>query len=477
MAWVCPTDACYERCHPWQILDINNELFYLPMPKQAELEEAIASQQYSGICMGGVRAGGKSAALRPIAYRYARSIQGFEAYFLRRSFPQLIRNHTRKAVVEAKRLGAKFASMTMTFPETDGTIEFGHCQDWDDYKNYVGAEADLIIYDQLEQFTDTQYTEISAATSRKRRPNWRGLVLAGENPGGPLSAFVDELFISKTRNRVKYPDYDPTQYFFLNADLIDNPYCDPRYVQQLATIAPEKRAMYRWGRRDVFPGQFFRDFAAPGRVATLQLDPTLPRLGAMRWGYNKPGIFLWCVALPTGALYIEREHVFETTVAAELAIEVRGITAAFGLTLQASYGNREIQDGEGGEDVFETLTKNGLYVQASKHDPISGWQRLRHWLRPLPDGTPALLVNPSCEMLLKTVPQLVQHELHEEDVADGQSTQAAEALRCLVMSRPMPLQGVQTVAHAPGTAGELLDILKRETAQEGILGRWNVAPR
>jgi hypothetical protein len=93
-----------------------------------------------------------------------------------------------------------------------------------------------------------------------RRSNWRSLLLAGENPGGPLSSFVDELFISKTRDRVRYPEYDPDLFHFIAIDLEQNPYVPTTYVQFLASLEPTKRAMYRFGDRSHFPGQFFANF-------------------------------------------------------------------------------------------------------------------------------------------------------------------------------------------------------------------------
>ncbi len=148
-------------------------------------------------------------------------------------------------------------------------IEFGHCNTADDFKSYIGAEVDLLVFDQIEQFTEQQVTEISASVGRIRRNDWKGLVLAGENPGGPLASFVDQLFISKTRDRIKYPKYDPNKYGFVKAELDDNPWVDDDYVDFLAGLEPAKRDMYRFGRRDVFPGQFFKTFNPTTHVVSL----------------------------------------------------------------------------------------------------------------------------------------------------------------------------------------------------------------
>jgi len=269
LAFVCPTDACRTRQLHWLELDTNGDLFNLPLPKQVELEEAVASQQYGFICIGGDRAGGKSHSLRRLGYRYCRKYDGFNVLLLRRTFPELVRNHVQKAQREARFLDAKYASYKVTFEKNDSVLEFGHCNDTEDFTRYVGAEYDLVIYDQLEMFTEQQFTEINACVGRIYRPGWRGVAIAGENPGGPLSAFVDHLFISKDQDREKYPDYDPSQYHFIPAHLEDNAYIPANYSDFLAGLEPNKREMYRFGNRDRFPGQFFSTFSKSQHVSNL----------------------------------------------------------------------------------------------------------------------------------------------------------------------------------------------------------------
>ena len=80
-AWTCPTERCYQRQLRWKILDAGRKLFYLPIPRLVEVEEAVASQQYGAICLGGDRSGGKSVGLRSLIYRYCMKIENFSAGF------------------------------------------------------------------------------------------------------------------------------------------------------------------------------------------------------------------------------------------------------------------------------------------------------------------------------------------------------------------------------------------------------------
>jgi hypothetical protein len=249
--------------------DEDGHLFYLPNPRQVVLEEAVESRLYAAICIGGARGGSKSIAWRRIAQRYCRKLQNFTVLFLRRELEPLELNHLRFIHSESKALGATFASMTQKFPATDSQIRFSHCHKPDDYRRYVGAEADLVVFEQLEQFEEIQFKEISAAAGRTDRDDWRGLVGASENPNGPSSAFVDTIFVRKDMDKEKFPNYDPSQYHFIFSQHSDNPWVSKQYVHALALMDSEKREMYRWGNRDVFPGQYFPAFDPTKHVVAL----------------------------------------------------------------------------------------------------------------------------------------------------------------------------------------------------------------
>ena len=108
VAWICPTEECAERQIAKRMLDTTNKLFYLPLPKGVELEDAIESQNYGAICIGGHRNSAKSHMLRMIVYKLCRRFAEFSVLFLRRSMPELRLNHMRFAIRETKRIGAKY---------------------------------------------------------------------------------------------------------------------------------------------------------------------------------------------------------------------------------------------------------------------------------------------------------------------------------------------------------------------------------
>ncbi len=471
LAWRCPTDACFDRCARW--MDVFDDvLFYLPLPKQAELYEAVESQRYRKICWGGQVGGGKSHGLRHLAYRFSRKYADFSTLLLRRTYLELEGSHLIPATRDQHKLHAKYSRNRLTF-DNGSLLRFGHCDDDHDYDIYRSDAYDLIIFDQLETFSDRQFSEIGARTGRVRRAGWRGIVLAGENPGGPGSAFVDELFISKTRDRIKYPRYRPEEHLFIPAALEDNAYVDEGYEDFLADLPEAKREMYRFGRRDIFPGQFFQSFVHSARAQPLAVHPSYPRIGALHWGYFRPGIFLVVVVLPDGRLYIEHEESFDELTPAQAAAHLLAMAAAREITLTHTIGNTidDVGDPAFGEDVFETLHRAGLSVYRSEHDPVSGWERLRHWFTVDDGQPPALIVDPSCVTVLKTVPLLIQDPANVETVLETGPVAAAKALRYLVMSRPQrhllePTEGKRDLSQFDDKTRGDLERLRAYEARE-----------
>ncbi len=264
--FVCATPACRDRQLARAMQDTTGRICYVPIPRLVTLREAIETQQYSHICIGGDRGGGKSVGVRRLAQDLCKLYENFTVLFLRRTFPDLYRNHMKFAPREAKQFGASYAKPYMRWPETGSELEYGHCFKPDDWEGYIGSEADLIVFEQVERFTEQQVTEIASNVGRIRRPGWRGLALCTENPNGPIAAFVDELFISKTIDRARYPQYDPDKYHFIRAQLDDNPNVADGYTDFLAGLEPIKRDMYRFGNREHWPGQFFGAFNPESHV-------------------------------------------------------------------------------------------------------------------------------------------------------------------------------------------------------------------
>jgi hypothetical protein len=343
-------------------------------------------------------------------------------------------------------------------------MQFGHCETAADAANYLSAEYDLIIFDELVTFEETPFLLISSR-ARSTKPNVRPKVLCGTNPGGPQSHWVRMRFIDKNVDLEQYPDYRPEEWAFIPSKLEDNPYLDQQYERKLLALPPELRKAYRDGDWDIFPGQYFPEWRRATHVSGdhRSYPSDLPRVLSMDWGFVKPGSCGWWV-LADGHAYREAEYIFTRTTAFAVGQEIarrskdRGLTNLKYLVFDTAM---EIPQNDTGESTIETV-RRGLRagqlhittVQADK-DRVNGWQRLRHWLGNSPDGTPWLTASPTCTYFARTMPSLVSDETKPEDVDTDGEDHAADDARYFVMSRPMPGSVSKTIPKAEWSIGWL----------------------
>lgn len=228
---------------------------YMPEPKQAVL---LALNDLE-VFFGGAAGPGKSTALLMAALQYV-DVPGYAALLLRRTYSDLA---LPGALMDMafdwfERTPAKWnaALKTWSFPG-GGTITFGHLEHEHQKRRYAGAEFQFVGFDELTQFTETQYTFLF---SRLRKPRFShglssdGLGIAdvplrmrsASNPGGPGHQWVKKRLVDpKTRE-------DGSR--FIPALMSENPHLDQEsYEQSLAQLGrTERRRLMRgdWGARD-----------------------------------------------------------------------------------------------------------------------------------------------------------------------------------------------------------------------------------
>jgi len=176
------------------------------------------------------------------------------------------------------------------------------------------------------------------------------------------------------------------------------------------------------------------------------MTPPLPAYGGLKWGYNKPGCMLWGRVFPTGRLYIQADMKFQQQPVEAVVAAIMARTEALGIAkLTAVYADPEMFDltrtdraKPTVESLAVTFQRFGLFLTPSPAEELQGWQRVQDYLRPAPDRRPWLIVSPQAKALVRTIPTLVQDD-HDPDTCTGQ-TYAADALRFLVASRPLPGQ-------------------------------------
>ena len=475
--WLCPVPDCWRRQvrHAMVVRLRGGEerCRFVPLPRQVDAIDALDGRPVY-ILIGGAAGGSKSKGLREIGYRECLRVNGFRVLLLRRTYKELEQTHLRDAELEAPEMGAVAvpSAKVVRFPN-GSMMQFGHCETTADAANYLSAEYDLIVFDELVTFEELQFLLISSR-ARSTKPGVTPKVMAGTNPGGPQSHWVRSRFIDHNVDVDVYPDYRPEEYCYIPSKLDDNPYLDQNYERKLLALPPELRKAYRDGDWDIFPGQYFPEFRRQTHVTSEHLvyDADTPRVCAVDWGFVKPGVCGWFVLLPEGRVYLEDEYVFTRTVASDVAREIKRRNQERGVKVRYTVGDTAMwtPDSQTGESIAETFQRHGVPMIQSDKDRLNGWQRLRHWLRTSPDGLPWLTISPHCPYTARTLPSLVSDEHKPEDVDTDGEDHAGDMIRYFAMSRPAPGSSGSQPAPKPWTMGWLK---KRQAAAQpmGILAR------
>jgi predicted phage terminase large subunit-like protein len=203
---------------------------------------------------GGAAGGGKSDALLMAALQYVH-VPGYAALILRRTFadlalPGAIMDRAKEWLVGTSDAKWNDNTRTFTFP-SGATLTFGYLATEVDKFRYQGAELQFIAFDELTQFTETQYRYLF---SRLRRREGVGVPLrmrAASNPGGVGHEWVKARFVDPATNEGRV---------FIPCNRRENPYVDNvAYDAALAALDPTTQKQLDEGDWDVLPpGELFK---------------------------------------------------------------------------------------------------------------------------------------------------------------------------------------------------------------------------
>ena len=221
-----------------------------PTPKQL----AFLLLENQEALYGGAAGGGKSDALLMAALQYV-DVPGYSALLLRRSYTDLslpgALMDRAKAWLIPTLAHWRDSMKTWEFP-SGATVTFGYLERPGDEYRYQSTEFQFVGFDELTQFTETQYRYLF---SRLRRSNEVDVPLrmrSASNPGGVGHEWVRERFIDaqgSIESRI-----------FIPASLPDNPYLDQdaylASLNQLDPITRQQLLMGDWSARQ--PGSLFR---------------------------------------------------------------------------------------------------------------------------------------------------------------------------------------------------------------------------
>ena len=390
------------------------------------------------VAFGGARGGGKSWAVRQKAILLAAGYAGIRILLLRRSYPELRENHILPMLSQLDGAAA-YKENEKAFLFSNGSrIRFGYCDGERDVLRYQGQEYDVIFMDEATQFTEMQFSVLTACLRGANSFPKRFYLTC--NPGGVGHAWVKRLFLDR-RYR---PGERPEDYTFIPARVTDNRAVlehDPGYVRMLENLPDALRRAWLDGEWDVFAGQYFPEFDPVLHVCRpFDLPCGWRRYFAMDYGLDMLAGY-WAAFSPSGDAYVYKE-VYESGLivseaAARILAEQENVFAH--LAPSDLWG----RSADTGISQAERFSQCGLYLtQVVARSRVDGWMNVREWLRPR-DGpgkekTARLHLFDCCTELIRTLPLLQYDSRRPDDCADHphELTHAPDALRYLLSGRP-----------------------------------------
>lgn len=476
-------------------------------PKQQRAEDL--SEKVDVLFYGGAAGGGKTDWLMWHAYELSLRHPGHQTLALRRTFPQLKDSLMRRSIEKFDQSQARYmvGDKEWVF-NNDATLRFGYCDAEDDYRHYLSAEYDLIVFEELTEFSELQFKMLRSrcrTTARKRSRGIRPHVVAASNPGQVGHEWVKRDLVVSTDYGHKIAEVEieamgrrkMVSVGFVPAKVSDNPYIDPDYVFNLASLPDIQRRQYLDGDWDIFEGQYFSEWdAATHVVAPFQIPPTWTRVGGVDYGFAAPFCALWAAFDPDGNCWVYREAYQKGLTATEQAKLVIGMS-----TLPPDEQGKRAPEridytvadpsvwsrGGTGMSIASQYHQAGLHARKAMNARVDGWTRLRDWLRAsnlpeLGDGRrnphfgPTIRVFSTCTNLIRTLPVMIHSDTNPEDLDTTLEDHACDALRYLLMSRPRRTKDQALMVGTPDEREwarlRALDGKRKRTPAHPVLGRF-----
>ena len=449
---------------------MSQNVIWTPQPKQAEFMERGEREAL----YGGAAGGGKSEALVLEALRQIH-IPHYRGIIFRRTYKQLEEIITKTQTYYKRACpGAKYNSSehAWTFP-SGAKILLRNLEREETKYDYQGHQYQYIAFDELTQFTYTQYEYLRS----RNRPNGPGVqcyIRSSANPGGVGHAWVKEQFITAaapettfyrdvdwiepdgTLKKVKLSRIFIPSTVWDNKKLLEN---DPMYIANLASLPTAEKNALLYGSWDSFSGQVFREWKNDSnhyddRINTHVINPFLiPEHWViwvgLDWGYSKPFSVHWYAIGDDGTMFCIRElygctgepNVGVQREPTEVARQIRQIEED-DPNLKGHrilrVGDPAIWTSQGTESIGSLMERERVFFEKGNHDRINGKMQCHHRLAFNDKGLPKFQVFKTCKHFIRTVPNLVYDETNVEDVDTDGEDHIYDEWRYVCMRNPIP---------------------------------------
>ena len=360
----------------------------------------LARERY--VAYGGARAGGKSWALRHKAILLALNYPGIKMLLLRRTYKDLERNHVREIAPILDGF-ASYSRQDKLFRFPGGSmLEMGYCDAESDVLQYQGQEYDVIFIDEATQFTEYQFSTLTACVRGANDFPKRMYLTC--NPGGVGHEWVKRLFVSK-----RYKENEnPSDYRFIAATVYDNRVFlqkDPEYVNALNALPNGLREAWRDGNWDMLAGRYFTEFDRSIHVIDpFKIPSHWRRYRAIDYGLDCLAC-VWIAVDEEGRYYLYREYAKSDMTIGQGAAEIVDLSKGEKIEYTVAPTDIWARSQESGKTKADLFREGGILLPRGNNDREAGWLAVKELLRQR-DGDSRLKIFSSCREIIECIPAL-----------------------------------------------------------------------
>jgi len=446
---------------PRQLIAIQAAGLSLPFDN-VPLKKAIADI----VGYGGAAGGGKTDTLLQMGLIACLYYKGIGVAYFRREFPQLegIGGAIQRSVELFFGIGSyNQQSHKWTFPG-GSTLQFYHCKDPLDVYNYQSQQFDILLIDEVTQFTEEM---VKYLLTRNRAtvdyPTFKPFAAFATNPGNVGHEYFFREFVDLGETEQVHTFTTETgskeTHIFIPAKLSDNPILtkrDPGYANRVANTELNKKMLLE-GSWDVFAGQAFSELSRNVHlISPFEVPKEWMRAASYDHGFNHPYSFGIFAVDPKGDVYLVNYA----------SARLRRIDEIHKTMNEMSGGIKSLQYIVAGKDIWSRMKDGGptiaeqyshknpkVYFRPAKTDRIQGAAQVRAYLswkginEDGSNGRPKFYIFENCAPVYNTLSRMIFDSNNGEDVLKQNADESGKGgdddydmVRYFLMSRPKPFE-------------------------------------